>query len=404
MAKSVEHLAGYSLAGIPQDKLDQADDLLEQAGLTRQQREAALARANLSADDSVGQMVEKALRADSTLDAEPAPEPEGESAPNLSDLRADYRARLVGRGLNRAAAARVVNAARIDDVDEPQEAAWERIQLSADELGYRITPDDAPVADGVLDQDTTQDQRYREAWVQYLVSRGMKLPVAERLIRNTKFKAGEPSEIAWDRIVDQARVARIKIPPRSAAEAAQTPDVITPMNYRMPSDREFLQGAEAAAATTAQQLADGLNRASEWAEGLPAPGGVAGPLFVMIVLWFIFIPVLYSAKGVYTRAHLMFLALIGDAELTDKNPPPEKVIPPNPMVEAVGEIADAAHEFVSGYETVNKIDTSVENKIKSAESAVTNMDKYMHHKFLSGLGAVGNALGLDGGGAPPKHP
>jgi hypothetical protein len=408
MSSAKRKLVKYSINGVSREKLTEADEVLASLGHTPREREEMIAAGNPQPDDSVETIVEKAygigvhFSPDEPPEGDEAPEGSGGEAVHIDTFRAMWKRALISRGLSEVDAGQVVRRANLTNPNESPKLVWQRLRIAADEMGKPIP--------GLPSEPEGGFDAYQQEWIDFLTVRGMALPVAERLIRNTKFRAGERPEQAWQRIYDQARVSRIRLPNRTYDEVLTTPSLNTPVGGEQGAiDRFYDHPAGQALNSSAQRVSDLAQALGEWAEGIPTPGDLTAPLAVMIVLWFAVIPVLYVGQNMYTRLHLLFLALIGNAHLNDPNPPDPKIIPPGLMGAAVTTIADAAKEGAAAAHAAADVFAGAE-KVADYLNPVSDAERLGQFelglgKDIFGLGKdVASGLGdiISGSGPPPK--
>jgi len=379
-SRSHRRLVRYRIAGLPTELVSQIDTILESWGIAAREREAMIAGGNILPSDSAEAGARKAFGEGDKL----SPQPEGFIGPilntnveHIDTVRARYRRNLEERGMSRIDAERIVRHAGINNPAEPAEIAWARIIDSADSYG-------APVPG--IPQASVEPDMFRQEWTDFLVNHGVSRPRAERLIKNTRFVSGENGEQTWQRILDQAQVSRIHVGEvRSLAEAEQTPDLLAPLGVE-PKLSDTPTGQ--ALIGTGRRLSNGFESVADFFSSTPTPGGIAGPLFAMIILWFAFIPMLYAGTAAYTRLHLLFLASLGDAELNDPNPPTSKDIPLGAITSLATSVADVAISIERAGEMIGDVSKVVTNPVGAAESAASSLFGPALRGFENIAGAV----------------
>lgn len=139
-------------------------------------------------------------------------------------------------------------------------------------------------------------------------------------------------------------------------------------------------------------LTPSVNALGNWFASRPTPGGVAGLVFVMVVLWFAVIKV----SGKMTRLELIWRTLTGDADLTLTNEQQQQLNTPVPsMVESVEKIiADVGRglENAPGAlgETAKDI-AKLKDMEQTAGTAIHDFEQIMLHKSPIGGQAPLNA-------------
>lgn len=386
-----EQVYGYGISGISTEKRKAVQDRLKQAGYSPSEVLRLMAAGQLTDDMTVDQMVSRSLGDHSTV---------SDSGPNLvppnigaTENRYDFRElwiRYLQRtGLDRVQSERIVNNAHIVQGEIPT-TTLERIKQSSLSLGISIP--------GQAFKPASSQRDFEQQWVNFLTERGVGIARAERVVKNAKIKPGEASEVAWDRILDSAFRGRIKLPERSYTDAVSTPDLTAPIaSNEISESNPRLEFAVETASNLSRQLSDFANGIGGWAERVPTPGDITGPLTALIILWFVFIPVLYIGKTGYTRLHLMWMATIGQAKIIDPNPPIPPNIAPGPIATAAVAIADAASAVedvataISGTKkTADKIINAPRNAvddiagaIKSATEEATGLPKEVGSQIIN---------------------
>lgn len=387
MDRTHRRLVKYRIAGLPTELVSAIDVRLEEYGIPPRDRERMIAGANILPTDSVESGALKAMGEGEHLSPEDASGaipmgprgPIGPQVEHIDTVRARWERELQTRGMSKAEAEQVVRRAKLTNPAESPEEAWSRLVDAADRLGNPIPG---------VPQPTVEPDVFRDEWTNFLTMRGLNRPTAERLVRNTRFAPNETPEQSWDRITEQARVSRIKLPPRTLAEAEQTPDLTSPLDIQPSRAAQAADSPAGQAVTTAgRSLADGFEHLADFMAGAPTPGGVAGPLTAMILLWFAFIPMLYMGGKAYTRLHLLFLSTIGDAELDDPNPP-DKDIPLGDIAQIAIGISDTAQAIENAGEMIGDAAKLVEHPISSAEKAAQAVARGIENKAKN----IGNDL------------